>query len=287
MKIELIRANAARVWQSFVCLVSNSRYAGWMIGLERRNHILAALEPAGAASVRDLAVGLGVSESTIRRDLEVLDRNGELIRTYGGAVVIPGATVEDNETVSLEGAYDADIDRGIKLSMAQAAAEMVADGSVVVLDIGTTTPLIARQLRGRDVTVVTSNLAVFDELRNDDTARLILLGGVVRRNFHTLVGTLTESSLRDIAADTLFLSCTGVRSSGQIVDDMAVEAPIKRSMIDSSDRTVLLASASKFPGTGALRLGSIADVDAVISTVGAPEATLDICRNAGGKVVVV
>lgn len=257
-----------------------------MILRERQNRIISALRADGSASVRELAEALAVSESTIRRDLELLDKNGELVRTYGGAVLKPGSTVEEHGTMS-EGAFDDARDVDLKARMADAAAAMVTDGSVVILDIGTTTPLLARRLRGRDITVVTSSLAVFDELRDDEAVRLVLLGGVVRRNYRTLVGSLAELGLSQISADIVFLSCTGVRANGHVVDNMAVEAPIKQSMIAASDKVVLLASEAKFPGSGALRLCSLTEVDALVTTTGAPEETLALCRNAGGEVTIV
>lgn len=258
-----------------------------MILRERQNRIISALQADGAASVRELAEALAVSESTIRRDLELLDRNGELTRTYGGAVLKPGATVEDHGATLHEGAFDDQRDVDLKSRIADAAAAMVTDGSVVILDIGTTTPLVAQRLRGRDITVVTSSLAVFDELRDDESVRLVMLGGVVRRNYRTLVGSLAELALTQISADLVFLTCTGVRANGHVVDNMAVEAPIKQSMIAASDKVVLLASEAKFPGTGALRLCSLTDVDTLITTTGAPDETLALCRNAGGEVTVV
>lgn len=257
-----------------------------MILRERQNRILAAVRTGGSASVRELAEALEVSQSTIRRDLELLDRNGELTRTYGGAVLPPGATVEDHGRSIEEGAFDDTVDADLKRRMAEAAAAMVSDGNVIILDIGTTTRHVARLLRGRDITVITSSLAVFDELRDDEAVRLVLLGGVVRRNYRTLVGSLAEQALGQISADILFLSCTGVRANGHVVDNMAVEAPIKQAMIAASGKVVLLASETKFPGSGALRLCSLTQVDALITTSGAPEETLALCRNAGGEVTV-
>ncbi|RII13921.1 Glucitol operon repressor [Streptomyces sp. YIM 130001] len=258
-----------------------------MILRERQDHILHALRTTGAASVRQLAEQLSVSESTIRRDLELLDRNGELTRTYGGAVLKPRATVQDHGQGEAELPYDETLDVELKIRLADAAAAMVPDQSVVLLDIGTTTPLIARRLRGRDITVVTSNLAVLDELREDEAVRVVLLGGVVRRNYRSLVGSLAELAVRHVSADILFLSCTGVRANGSVVDNMAVEAPIKQSMIAAADRVVLLASETKFPGSGALRLCALDDIDAVVTTTGAPDSTLALCRDAGGEVTVV
>jgi DeoR/GlpR family transcriptional regulator of sugar metabolism len=256
-----------------------------MILRERQNRIIDALRPDGAASVRDLARALDVSESTIRRDLEILDGNGELVRTYGGAVLKPRETVEDAAPAD-EGDYDDLTDRDLKQRIAAAAAELVPDGSVVILDIGTTTPFLARLLRGRDITVITSSLAVFDELRDDDAVRLVLLGGVVRRNYRTLVGSLAESALAQVSADILFLTCTGVRANGHVVDNMAIEAPIKKSMIAASDKVVLLASEAKFPGSGALRLCALSDVDVLVTTDGAPEETSRIVTASGGEVIV-
>lgn len=258
-----------------------------MILRERQDRVVKALRSGGAASVRDLAQSLDVSESTIRRDLSLLDRNGELIRTYGGALLRPGQTVNDSgDPPRLERPFTADAWIELKLRVAEQAAALVTDESVVLLDIGTTTPLVARFLRGRPITVITSNLAVLDELRDDSAVRLIMLGGLLRRNYRSLVGSLTQSALAQVSADLLFLSCTGVRPSGYVVDNMAVEAPIKQAMIAAADRVVLLASEAKFPGTGALRLCPLSDVDSVVTTAGANPKTLDKCRNAGGQVII-
>lgn len=239
-----------------------------------------SLRATGVASVRELAERLQVSESTIRRDLKLLDRDGELIRTYGGAALTLRAPV-DEEPFDVSASHDT----AMKEAMAEQAAALVADDSVVVLDIGTSTSLIARRLRGRPVTVITSNVAVLDELRDDDAVRLVMLGGVLRRNYQSLVGSLTETALRQVSADLVFLSCTGVRANGHVVDDMAVEAPIKQAMIDAADRVVLVASEAKFPGTGSLRLCSLSDVDVLVTTRGADPQTLELCRQAGGKVI--
>lgn len=250
---------------------------------------MASLRTTGVASVRQLAERLQVSESTIRRDLKLLDRNGELVRTYGGAALsLRGAAEAATEDVVDEVPFDvvASRDQALKDAMAEEAVRLVEDESVIVLDIGTTPQAIARRLRGRPVTVITSNLAVFDELRDDDAVRLVMLGGVVRRNYQSLVGSLTQEALRQVSADLMFLSCTGVRAGGHVVDNMAVEAPIKKAMIEAADRVVLVAAETKFPGTGSLRLCSLSDLDVLITTRGADPNTLELCRQAGGKVIV-
>ncbi|WP_344598981.1 DeoR/GlpR family DNA-binding transcription regulator [Streptomyces violaceusniger] len=258
-----------------------------MTSRKRHAKIVESLRSTGVASVRELAENLQVSESTIRRDLTLLDRNGELLRTYGGAALTPHGAAEAAGAEVDEIPFDLVIsrDEALKEAIAEEAVKLVEDGSVIVLDIGTTPLAIARRLRGRPVTVITSSLPVLDVLRDDDAVRLVMLGGVLRRNYQSLVGSLTEQALRQVSADLLFLSCTGVRPNGHVVDNMAVEAPLKQAMIETAGKVVLVAVETKFPGTGSLRVCSLSDVDVLITTSGADPNTLQLCREADGKVI--
>jgi DeoR/GlpR family transcriptional regulator of sugar metabolism len=256
----------------------NLGYGNRVLQRERDDQILRALRARGTASAAELAGQLGVSTATIRRDLQRLDRNGELTRVYGGAV-LDGNTIEPP--------FDAlsDADGAAKDAVAARACEMIQDEEVVLLDIGTTTLRLARLLHDRAITVITNNTAVFDELRDDTRVQLVLLGGMLRRNYKSLVGSLTEDALRQISVDRLFLSCTGVRRNGYVVDNMQVEAPSKRAMVASAQSVVLMAPALKFPGSGSLRICSFAELDTVITTDGADAQTLTACREAGGEVL--
>lgn len=253
---------------------------------ERHERILAELADGGQ-SVVQLAEALGVSESTIRRDRDILAKSGRLKRLYGGAMLTSGsrANITDSGAVEEPYTFESRPDFALRKRVAAEAARLVSDGDVIVLDIGSTTPLVARELRGRPVTVITSNLAVLDEIRDDDTVEVVLLGGVLRRNQQSLVGPLTEQLIGQLSADLMFLSCTGVRG-GRVVDNMAVEAPIKQALIAASQRIVLLASEVKFPGTGALRLCTLDEVDVLITTSGTPEDEIAKRREAGRKVIV-
>jgi DeoR/GlpR family transcriptional regulator of sugar metabolism len=260
-----------------------------VVWTQRHSDIVEAVQSNGVTSVRELAAQLNVSESTIRRDLRLLDRNGELTRTYGGAVI--PARQDGNGTGKPEQPFSQLLDtdsvpRSNKDKMAARAAELVPDDSVVLLDIGITTALLARHLRGRPITVITSNLGVLDALRDDDTVRLILLGGVLRRNYQTLVGSLAEAALTQISADMVFLSCTGIRPNGRVVDDMAVEAPIKAAMFEAAERRVLFADEARFPGHGSFRVCSVSDVEVLVTTQGADQSTIQLCRDAGGEVLI-
>jgi DeoR/GlpR family transcriptional regulator of sugar metabolism len=248
---------------------------------ERVDLIVERLQRSGFVTSKELIDTLGASGPTIRRDLARLERDGVLQRVHGGAVLITDGAAHIPEPVFSELAATHAIDKD---AIAEMAVGMVRDGETVLLDIGTTTARIARLLRGRDVRVITSNLAAFDELRTDDHVDLVLLGGSIRRHFETLVGPLTEDAIRSVSADIAFLSCTGVRSDGAIVDDIVHEATVKRAIIGASTRVVLVATASKFPGSGSIRIGSVDQVNDIVTTAELDQPPLASFQTTGGAI---
>ncbi|EGX59024.1 DeoR family transcriptional regulator [Streptomyces zinciresistens K42] len=245
---------------------------------ERRHHlILRALRSGGPAAVTDLSEQLGVSPATIRRDLVKLAEDGLLTRVHGGAVADEG----DQPFAEV-----AEMRVPEKDAIAAHAAGLIADGQSVLLDIGTTAFRLARQLHGRRLTVITSNLVVYEELADDEGIELVLLGGMVRREYRSLVGFLTEDNLRQLHADWLFLGTSGVRSGGQVMDTTVVEVPVKRAMIKAGDRVVLLADAAKFPGHGMARVCGPEELDVLVTNEPVENATRTSLREAGVEVVV-
>lgn len=245
---------------------------------ERRHQlILRALRAGGPAAVTDLSEQLGVSPATIRRDLVKLEEDGLLTRVHGGAVVEEG----DQPFAEV-----AEVRVTEKDAIAERAAAMIRDGQSVLLDIGTTAYRLARQLHGRRLTVITSNLVVYEELADDEGIELVLLGGMVRREYRSLVGFLTEDNLRQLHADWLFLGTSGVRPGGQVMDTTVVEVPVKRAMIKAGEKVVLLADAAKFPGHGMAKVCGPEDLDAVVTNDPVDAATRASFQEAGVEVVV-
>ncbi|BCL24170.1 DeoR family transcriptional regulator [Streptomyces tuirus] len=246
---------------------------------ERRHQlILRALRAGGPAAVTDLSGQLGVSPATIRRDLVKLEEDGLLTRVHGGAVVEEG----DQPFAEV-----AEVRVNEKDAIAARAAAMIKDGESVLLDIGTTAYRLARQLHGRRLTVITSNLVVYEELADDEGIELVLLGGMVRREYRSLVGFLTEDNLRQLHADWLFLGTSGVRPGGQVMDTTVVEVPVKRAMIKAGGKVVLLADAAKFPGNGMAKVCGPEELDAVVTNEPVDAATRASFEEAGVEVVVV
>ncbi|MFI1330359.1 DeoR/GlpR family DNA-binding transcription regulator [Streptomyces sp. NPDC020845] len=253
-----------------------------MLRETRHEKLLSILGDEGVLPIGEIAKRLGVSEATARRDLTELGRAGRLTRVYGGAVATPQP---DEERPFGEVAVD---DLADKTAVARRAARLIADGDVVLLDIGTTTLQLAKLLRGRPVTIVTSNLAIYDELRDDPEVTLILLGGQVRSNYRSVVGFLTESNIRQLRVGRLFLGASGVLPDGSVLDSTHVEVPVKRAMLASSREVVLLATAGKFPGdTGLARICGPQQIDTLITNETSDPATLEVFREAGVEVVTV
>jgi len=236
-----------------------------LLPAQRRQEILRAVR-GGTAHVADLAESFGVSEMTVRRDLSALARDGKLERVHGGAVGggEPGFAQTEVER------FD------VKDRMGAAAAALVEDGQTVMIDIGTSTLQLARHLRGRRVTVVTTNLAVLEELLPDPGIELVLPGGIVRRNYRSLVGVLAEDSLRQLKADVAVLGTSAVDAELGVWDTTMVEVPIKRLMIAAAHRVALLADAAKFSMSGVVRVCGPEAIDHIVTDAPLPAT----CRSA-------
>ncbi len=251
-----------------------------MLQVRREAEIVRVLRARGPASVDDLARRLRVSASTVRRDLARLDARGTLQRVRGGA-----AAATDDADGDLPFERVVEHDATDKRAIGIRAAQLVQDGDVVLLDIGTTVVRLARELVGRPVTVITSSLAVLDVLRGDPAVELIMLGGVVRSSYHSVVGLLTETALGQVRADLAFLGTSGVRTSGEVLDSTRVEVQVKRSMIAAADRAVLLADRHKFPGSGGLKVCHVRELWGLVTNQGLHESMVSTCRDAGVEVV--
>ncbi|UFU07974.1 DeoR/GlpR family DNA-binding transcription regulator [Ruania halotolerans] len=248
-----------------------------MLRTTRRASIIAALQTSGEVSVQDLADEFGVSLSTIRRDLNELGQEGLLQRVRGGGSVDP----DPAPFHQIAPTHAKEKDR-----LGRRAAELVRDGDVIICDIGTTVAQVARHLRGRRVTVITASLAVIDALRDSPETELIVLGGVLRPSYLSLVGALTESALSQITADIAFLGASGVRSDGSLLDSTGIEVPVKRAILRAAERSVLVVADDKFPGTGLLAVCGPDSIGTVVTSRHDSNEALDALRRAGSEVLV-
>jgi DeoR/GlpR family transcriptional regulator of sugar metabolism len=246
------------------------------IPAQRRKEILDAVR-SGAMHVAELAESFGVSEMTVRRDLRTLARDGKLERVRGGAVRASEEPPFEETEVERFDAKD---------RVGAAAAALVEDGQTVMIDIGTTTLQAARHLHGRDISVVTSSLAVYEELVSDPAIELLLPGGLVRRNYRSLVGVIAEDSLRKLRADILFLGTSAVDADLGVWDTTMVEVPIKRAMIEAAARVVLLADHEKFAMAGLVWVTDVGSLDRIVTDAPLPPACRPAVEASGVEVTI-
>lgn len=247
-----------------------------MLAAQRRQLILQAVRTGSAAGVVELAQQFEVSEMTVRRDLAALAGEGKLTRVHGGAVRQRGEP--PFAEIAVERLEQ-------KRRIGAAAAALVQDGQTIMIDIGTTTLELARHLRERRLTVITSNLAVLEELLPCEEIELVSLGGVVRRNYRSLVGVLAEDALRQLSADLSFIGASGITNDLSVMDTTMVEVPIKRGMIAGGERVVLLADAQKFAMGGVVRICGADELDAVVTDAFPHEPQLERLQQAGVEVI--
>jgi DeoR/GlpR family transcriptional regulator of sugar metabolism len=232
---------------------------------------------SGTAHVADLARTFGVSEMTVRRDLRILAREGKLERVHGGAVdSLPERPFEEIEVERFD----------VKDRIGAAAAALVADGQTVMVDIGTSTLQAARHLRGRSITVITTNLAVYEELVSDPGIEIILAGGLVRRNYRSLTGVLAEDGLRQLSANVALLGTSGIDRDLAVWDTTMVEVPTKRAMIEAAEYVVLLADAEKFSMSGVVRVCGPDAIDHIITDAAVPATRRSAIDEAGIEVTI-
>ena len=231
-----------------------------MLARHRQSLILQAVRSDGSARVSDLTHRLGVSDMTIRRDLEVLARDGLVEKVHGGAVLpgAPGRHEQGFETqLVLEGSE--------KTAIAQAAASMVTPGTAIALAGGTTTFALAQCLLDvPGLTIVTNSLRVtslFSGMRGPEGAAepMVLTGGV-RTVSDALVGPIADLTIRSLHFDLLFLGCHGFDPDAGLTTPNLAEAETNRTFIRVARRVVVLADHTKW---GLVSLSSFAHLDEV------------------------
>lgn len=251
----------------------------------RRERMLELIGRAGFARVSDLSEAFQVSDVTVRSDLDALDREQSIRRIHGGAVLRTAGMREPSFEEALESSADE------KRRIGQAAAAMVASGSSVLLDVGTTTAAIARALVERDdlenVTVITNGLTIALELeRAIPRFEVVVTGGTLRPLQHSLVEPLAAALLGRIHADIAFIGCTGVHPVGGVTNVNLPEADLKRVMVRSAERAVVVADGSKLGRTHLGRIAAVDEVAELITGESAPLPDVAALRDAGLPVIV-
>lgn len=245
--------------------------------VERENAILARLAGEGALTVSGMAVDLGVSEVTIRGDLRVLEQQGMLVRTRGGARPTTIKNILQRQNLNVEA----------KERIAAEAARLVVDDDAVMIEAGTTTALIVRHLVGRrGVQIVTNSTLVFNNARVNPALNTILTGGVFRRDTESLVGPLAERAIGDFNTRIAFLGTDGFSPERGLTTRFVEGGQVARSMRNRAEETWLVADSSKFGQAGFVSFLPLSGITGIITDSGlSPEAVESLQEHTQLRVV--
>jgi len=241
----------------------NRRESSMLIG-ERRLKVIDLLQEKANVVVSELSSLLSVTEETIRRDLESLEKEGLLKRTYGGAIPI--------NKISLELPFKArKIERREeKKAIGKVAAGLIEDGDTLMFDASTTVLEVAKQIGVKKrLTAIASSLAVVLELIDRSEITLISTGGVFHSRSFSYVGPLAEKGIRNYHVDKLFLGAKGITIAGP-TDSYEAEAQLKETMVESAEETILVVDSSKFNEIALVSIVPLEAINKVITDKGIP-----------------
>ena len=236
-----------------------------MLAAERRLRILALVESEGATSVSQLVRRFGVSDMTIRRDLDFLARDGKLDKVHGGAVPLSSLRAVEPRFEVKSAQMEPE-----KAAIAAQAATMVQPGMSVALSAGSTTWHLAQALRRvPDLTVITNSPKVADVFAADPRSdQSVLLTGGTRTPSAALVGPLAVQSLSTLHVDLVFFGTHGVAIQAGFTTPNLLEAETNRALLSTGQRTIALADHSKWDVVGTSTYAELSAVSAVISDTG-------------------
>lgn len=253
-----------------------------LLAPERRAEIRRIIEAEGSVRVSHLCTLFGVTEETIRRDLETLEREGVVERTYGGAI--------SPRRISYESPYygRANANRAAKEAIAGVVAEMVQDRDTILLDASSTSLYVARALvkKRKGLTVMTNSLAITNELRSARGFNVLCTGGTLRLTSLSFVGPHAERALRHYHVDKAVISCKGFDLNRGFTDSNDLEVEMKKAMLKAANEVIAAVDSSKWGYVGFALIGPVTSVQRIVTDANVDTAQVAQVRDQGVDVVV-
>jgi len=238
-----------------------------MLQYERQDEILAILEQKRTIGIADLSKELYVSEATVRRDLNALEKLGLVKRIYGGVMLSKYASSSDLPLRLRE-----QESRAQKDLIAAKAAEFLHDGATIIMDASSTVQhMIPYLTHYRNLTVITNSLRVVHQLENSDIRIYCTGGNFIARN-RAFAGPSAINMLKDFYADYLFFSAQGLSLSGEITDFSEEETALRKIMLTRATKSYFLCDSSKIGQSYLFKLCDSTDVDRIICNTALPES---------------
>ena len=232
-----------------------------MFAEERRNLILTQLQKEKRLAVKELAQSLNVSEATLRTDLNIMEEEGLLTRTHGGAVL--------NQSIPSKNSFTERAMRNIeyKKTITNKAIKLIHYKNSILLDASTTALELARKLKETDMrlTVVTNGLSTAIELKENPNINVIILGGIARMGSMALEGLIGNAILNKINIDIMFTSASGFTIEDGLTDFNVYEVELKKQMIEKADKVVALIDHTKIGSSSISSFATIDQIDTLIT----------------------
>lgn len=257
--------------------------------VERQQRILQDVETIDDDLIPKLSQKYQVSEMTIRRDLKVLEEEGLIVRTFGGAMRLPK---RPQTTADLPPVWSkrASVAAAAKASIGRYAAQhLVCDGDIIILEGGTTAAAMIEHLADKpNLTVVTHGLITLAALLRHlpPTATIICPGGILQTDTGTFVGPVATRFFREFHAHRTFLSATGLTLEVGATEPKMLETDVKQAMAQASTQVILLLDSSKFGVQSLMKVVALQQIDTLVTDAGAPEDVVAELRAAGIEVII-
>ena len=247
-----------------------------MLAIERRNAILEKLQAERRVVVSELSQIYKVSEETIRRDLEKLENDGFVIKSYGGAVI--------NENANVDLPFNIRNKRNVisKQKIAEVISSRIKDGTSIMLDASSTAVYIAKALKERkNLTLITNSIEILIEMFDTPNVNVLSTGGAMREGSFALVGPQTDKMLKSYHVDVAIVSAKGFDLETGMTDTEELHANNKKTMLHAGREKVLAVDSSKFGKTAFTEIGTLEDISMVVTDAKPDEVWLQAFKEYG------
>lgn len=249
-----------------------------MLAVERKNSILGLLQSDGRVVVSELAEKFDVSEETIRRDLEKLERDGLVQKSYGGAVL------NENAQSDMPLAVRKRTNVIGKQKIAELVSRCVPDNSSIMLDSSSTALFIAKRIKDRkNMVVITNSLEILVELKDRKEWKIFSSGGQLGEDSLALVGSQADKMISSFHVDSAIISCKGFDINKGFTDSNDMHASTKRTMLENCEKRVLAVDSSKFNRIAFNVVGTLSDIDVLVTDLKPADDWLEKFRQYGVK----
>lgn len=251
-----------------------------MLAIERRSQILTKLQQERRVLVSDLSQEYKVTEETIRRDLEKLEKEGVAKKTYGGAIL------NDNFNSDLPYTVRKKSNVVNKQQIAEIIADMIEDGDHIIMDASSTALYVAKSIKNKkNITLITNSVEIIIELSDITGWRILSTGGSLREGSLSFVGYQAEDMIKKFHVDKAIISCKGVDIENGFTDSNEMDAQVKKAILKSARQKILAADSSKFDKISFTKIGDFSDIDLIVTDNPLEERWKKILSNNGVEVL--